>query len=76
MGKTARLIRDMPLWCLQTVGNQPLEFLYRHAGDGTAVELEPGMMFCFCRFHALVTDLVRGAWMCQQALGREDQGSI
>ncbi len=63
VNKVAKVVREMPLWRLQVIGNQPLEFLYRRAGTGTSVELEPGVMFCFRHFHGLVTDLVRGAWV-------------
>ena len=53
----------MPLWKLQTVGDAPLEFLYENRRHGTSIELRPGVMFCLRRFHELVTDLVRGAWV-------------
>ena len=53
----------MPLWRLQIVGNQPLEFLYENQGHGTSIELYPGVMFCMRRFHELITDFVRGAWL-------------
>lgn len=63
VGEIARIVRVMPLWKLQVIGNRPLEFLYRHTGDGHAVELEPGVMYCFRHFHGLIIDLVRGAWV-------------
>lgn len=50
----AETIRVMPLWKLQTVGGQKLEFLYEGVpGDGT--------VFCFRLFYGLVHELVRGA---------------
>ena len=58
-----RVVREMPLWKLQIVGNQPLEFLYENRGHGTSIELKPGVMFCMRRFHELITDFVRGAWL-------------
>ena len=61
--KVAGIIRVMPLWKLQVIGQEPVEFLYRHGGSGQSIELRPGVMFCFRRFHGLVTDLVRGAWV-------------
>jgi hypothetical protein len=57
------VVRVMPLWRLQIVGNQPLEFLYENLGHGTSIELYPGVMFCMRRFHELITDFVRGAWL-------------
>ena len=58
-----RTVRRMPLWKLQIIGDTPLEFLYENRGYGTSIELKPGVMFCVRRFHELVTDLVRGAWL-------------
>jgi hypothetical protein len=61
--KVDGVVREMPLWKLQILGNAPLEFLYENRGQGTSIELNPGVMFCLRRFHELVTDLVRGAWL-------------
>lgn len=61
--KVDRVIRDMPLWKLQIVGSAPLEFLYNNKGQGNSIELKPGAMFCLRRFHQLLSDLVRGAWL-------------
>jgi hypothetical protein len=58
-----RVVREMPLWKLQTVGGFPLEFLYENRRRGSYIELRPGVMFCLRRFHELVADLVRAAWV-------------
>lgn len=58
-----RVVCEMPLWRLQIVGNAPLEFLYENRDQGTSIELNPGVMFCLRRFHELIVDLVRGAWL-------------
>jgi hypothetical protein len=47
----------------EIVGNAPLEFLYENRGYGTSIELKPGVMFSVRRFHELITDFVRGAWL-------------
>jgi hypothetical protein len=61
VSKVARIVREMPLRYLQNVGGQRLDFLY---GDvGREIELRPGVAFCFRKFHALITDLVRGGWL-------------
>ena len=52
----------MPLWKLQTVGAERIDFLYENIGAGTKIELRPGVAYCFRKFHALISDLVRGAW--------------
>jgi hypothetical protein len=59
----AGVVRVMPLWKLQTVGRQQLEFLYANAGRRGVIELKPGVAYCFRKFHALISDLVRGAWI-------------
>ena len=56
------IVREMPLWKLQTVGRQKLDFLYENRGRGKTVKLWPGIAFCLRRFHGLIGDLVRGAW--------------
>jgi hypothetical protein len=53
----------MPLWKLQTVGDESLDFLYPNIGTGRSIELRSGVAFCLRKFHALITDLVRGAWL-------------
>lgn len=58
-----RVVRDMPLWKLQTVGRGRLQFLYENRERGDAIELLPGVAFSFRRFYELVTDLVQGAWI-------------
>ena len=63
INKTNRIVCDMPLWKLQTVGGSTLEFLYPNAMCGDSIRLKPGVMFCFRIFHTFITDMVRGAWI-------------
>jgi hypothetical protein len=58
-----RVVTVMPLWKLQTVGGQPLEFLYGRSAEKGFIELKPGVAYCLRKFHDLITDLVRGAWV-------------
>jgi 5-methylcytosine-specific restriction endonuclease McrA len=58
----AAKVRKMPLWKLQTVGKQNLDFLYDKGGGGAGVTLKPGVGFCFRKHYSLVVDLVKGAW--------------
>jgi 5-methylcytosine-specific restriction endonuclease McrA len=60
---TAAVVRIMPLWKLQTVGRERLDFLYENADAGKTIELRSGVAYCFRRFHALISDLGRGAWV-------------
>ncbi len=66
--RVARVIRQMPLWKLQTIGRQNEEFLYRREdyrqADDT-IRLLAGVAGSFRSFHGLVTHLVRGAWVEQ-----------
>jgi hypothetical protein len=62
--QVAQTIRKQPLWRLQNVGSQRLEFLYDHDPEkGTEIELKAGVCFCFRAFHELVQELVIGAWL-------------
>lgn len=57
-----QVVRQMPLWKLQTVGRDQFDFLYENRGTGTSIELRPGVAYCLRQFNALIGDLVRGAW--------------
>jgi hypothetical protein len=61
--KVAGVIRVMPLWKPQTLGQERLDFLYANAGTGSMITLRPGVAFCFRKFHPLIADLVRGVWV-------------
>jgi hypothetical protein len=56
------VVRVMPLWKLQTVGGERLDFLYDNTGRGTRIVLKPGVACCFRKHYPLVADLVKGAW--------------
>lgn len=62
--RVGRTIHVMPLWKLQTIGRQTLEFLY--SGDDKQcqyIELKDGICFCFRMFYGLVHELVQGSWL-------------
>ncbi len=58
-----RVVRQMPLWKLQTVGTERLGFLYDNVDGGTSIELKPGVAWCLRAYYSLVTELVRSAWL-------------
>jgi 5-methylcytosine-specific restriction endonuclease McrA len=58
-----RVVRQMPLRRLQTVGRSKFDFLYESHGKGSSIELRPGVAFCLRQFYTLIGDLVRGAWV-------------
>lgn len=55
-----QVLRTMPLWKLQTVGDERLEFLYINLDRGNRITLKPGVAYCFRAFYELVRDLVEG----------------
>lgn len=57
-----RTVKVMPLWKLQTVGSDRLEFLYENRDRGSSIRLEPGVAYCFRAFYPLITDMIEGAW--------------
>ena len=62
--QVARNIRTMPLRYLQNVGRECIPFLYdppRGIAPET-IRLNPGVAFCFRRFHGLITQLVQAGW--------------
>jgi 5-methylcytosine-specific restriction endonuclease McrA len=56
------VVRTMPLWKLQTVGKERLDFLYENVNRGRRVTLRPGVAYCLRAFYGLVRDLIEGAW--------------
>ena len=58
-----QVVRTMPLWKLQNVGDVRLEFLYENMDQGNRVTLKPGVAYCFRVFYELVRDLIEGAWV-------------
>lgn len=63
-----RVVLEMPLWKLQRIGGEVHDFLYEQSGEegtlyGDRIELKPGVAYCLRRFHGLIGELVRGAWL-------------
>jgi hypothetical protein len=63
VGEVEATVQKMPLWKLQTVGDERLDFLYENLDRGNQITLRPGVAYCLRTFYDLVTDLVRGAWL-------------
>jgi 5-methylcytosine-specific restriction endonuclease McrA len=63
-GSVKRIVNEMPLWKLQTIGNERLDFLYNNLDTTTTtITLKPGVAFCFRAFYGLLRDLIQGAWV-------------
>lgn len=64
--KVSRIVHEMPLWKLQTVGSESEEFLYRRSEfSEDCIRLLPGVPQAFRSLHGIVLDAVRGAWIRQ-----------
>lgn len=63
ISRVEQTVRNMPLRRLQRIGKATFDFLYTYTAPGKEVELRPGVVFCFRRFHGLLQDLIRGAWL-------------
>ncbi|MSR21892.1 MAG: HNH endonuclease [Gemmatimonadetes bacterium] len=57
-----RTVEVMPLWKVQTVGSDRLEFLYSNQDHGHSVRLEPGVAYCLRAFYPMLVDMIEGAW--------------
>jgi hypothetical protein len=63
LNKVAATIAQMPLWKLQVVGRTIVPFLYDQHGNGSVINLRPGVIYCFRRFYDLIRNLVQAAWI-------------
>jgi hypothetical protein len=71
------VVRTMPLWKLQTVGDERLEFLYDNLDRGKQITLKPGVAYCLRAFYELLRDLIQGAWVrFVQKLNANKLGSV
>ena len=58
----AEYARGNPLERLQTIGKEPVLFLYDIPSRRSAITLKLGIAYCFRKHYSLVVDLVKGAW--------------
>ena len=63
VNRVAETVKQQPLWRLQILGGQAVEFLYPNTGHGHDIRLKPGVMFCLRRFHGFVHDLAKARWV-------------
>ena len=63
VGEVDQVVRTMPLWKLQTVGDERLDFLYENLERGNQITLKPGVAYCFRAFYELIRDLIEAAWV-------------
>jgi hypothetical protein len=71
------VVRVMPLWKLQTVGAERLDFLYQNLDRGRYITLKAGVAYCFRHFYEWLRDLIEGAWVrFVQKLNADKLGSL
>jgi len=77
-GTVKRVVNEMPLWKLQTVGNERMDFLYDNLDTTTTtITLKPGVAYCFRAFYGLMRDLIQGAWVrFVQKLNANNLGNV
>ncbi len=64
VNRVNRTVCGMPLWRLQTVGSERLDFLYDNLDTATTtITLKPGVAYCFRAFYSLLRDLIQAAWV-------------
>ena len=61
--KVGRLLDKMPLWRLQLVGNERLDFLYEEHLVDNGIILRPGVAACFRAHFPIVQSLIQGGWL-------------
>jgi 5-methylcytosine-specific restriction endonuclease McrA len=61
--QTARLISTMPLWRLQVLRNQTLDFLYERSAARNSITLKAGVAANLRRFHGMIVRLAQFEWM-------------
>ena len=60
--KTAQLIKKMPLWRLQVLRNETVEFLYTSGAAPGDILLKPGVAANFRRFHGMIIRMAQSEW--------------
>ena len=63
VGRVTNTVAVMPLWKLQTIGNRVDDFLYPQVGKGREFTLNPGVAFCFRKFHGFVCRMAQDGWL-------------
>jgi hypothetical protein len=61
--EAVRLVREMPLWRLQRLRNEVLDFLYAESPVAGNIRLKSGVAANLRRFHAIIIRLAQSEWM-------------
>ena len=63
VSQTTRLVTNMPLWRLQVLRNETLEFLYSSSPIAGHIRLKPAVAAIFRRFHGMITRMAQSEWL-------------
>ena len=63
VGDVANTVATMPLWKLQRVGDEVVDFLYPNVGKGRTICLKSGVAYCLRSFYGILRNLIEGAWV-------------
>jgi len=61
--RTTNLVDKMPLWRLQVLRNETLEFLYAKSPIPGNIRLKPGVAANFRRFHGMIIRMAQSEWL-------------
>ncbi|MGD0493987.1 MAG: HNH endonuclease [Steroidobacteraceae bacterium] len=61
--ETVRLVTEMPLWRLQRLRNESLDFLYAESPVTGHIRLKRGVPANLRRFHSMIVRLAQSEWM-------------
>ena len=61
--RTANLVDKMPLWRLQVLRKDTLEFLYVRSPIPDNIRLKPGVAANFRRFHGMIIRMAQSEWL-------------
>lgn len=61
--RAERILIEMPLFRLQTIGRRERRLLYEPSSRGDYIDLLPGVAETLARFHGLVTGLIQERWV-------------
>jgi hypothetical protein len=61
--EVSNVVKKMPLWKLQRIGNEVDDFLYEQAEGANKIVLKKGVVFCFRRFYRQIYSMVQDSWV-------------
>ena len=63
LGKVTATVVERPLWKLQVLRGGENNFFYPNMKPSRTIQLNPGIAFCFRRFHGFVHRLAQAGWV-------------